>query len=89
MHDTPDRIYLGMLDSKAKSEPHSNSQIVWRTFKGMTEFVVFIKEQLILPRLITLWIPHKPSTISVKQATIGTVFSEKYFSSHMRQVMEW
>jgi hypothetical protein len=37
----------------------------------------------VLSCLITSWLPHKPSAISVKQATIGTVFTKESPNSHI------
>jgi hypothetical protein len=46
-------------------------------------FNVFLVQQalhyLALPYLISSWMPHKENAISVKQATIGTVFTKKIF----------
>ncbi len=59
-------------------------QKVLRKFKCMgVIFNVFLVQQalhyLALPYLISSWMPHKESAISVKQATIGTVFTKKIF----------
>lgn len=49
-------------------------------------FNVFLVKQALhylpLPYLISSWMPHKESAISVKQATIGTVFTKKSSNSH-------
>ncbi|BAZ70501.1 hypothetical protein NIES4106_52960 [Fischerella sp. NIES-4106] len=46
-------------------------------------FNIFLVKQalhyLALPNSISSLMPHKESAISVKQATIGTVFSKKIF----------
>ncbi|MBW4510224.1 MAG: hypothetical protein KME64_27445 [Scytonematopsis contorta HA4267-MV1] len=46
---------------------------------------VFLVKQ-ILPLLRNLWLPHKKSAFSVKQATIGTVFTETSPKSDIRSL---
>ncbi len=55
-------------------------------FHGMTSVLrVFLVKQ-ILPLLTNLWLPHKKSAFSVKQATIGTVFTETSPKSDIRSL---
>lgn len=49
-----------------------------------TVFNVFLLEQP-LPYLMTSWLPHKKSAFSVKQATIGTVFTKESPNSHIHR----